>query len=137
MMERKELPALEAALDRALADCLRPPALTQDFPTRLRQAVDRRDAGDLERRRATLELEFQHNFARLQSGFVRRRRAAIGFFLLAAVSVGAALDMLLPHLHQLSTVAVTPAGQAVSVAIGIGIAMTVWLARVGNTSRLL
>jgi hypothetical protein len=89
----------ERALDAALAQALRAPALPAGFRIRLNAQVSATEIEDGATAAARLEREYRAGLSELEAGFVRLRRRTAGFLLAGAVATGAALPLLLPWLQ--------------------------------------
>jgi hypothetical protein len=86
----------ERALDRALAQCLVPPALPKDFRLQLRAAIARSPGTDQARLRAALEREHAQQLAELQTSYVRLRQRTLGTLIGVAFAAGLLLTFALP-----------------------------------------
>ena len=89
----------ERALDAALAQALRAPALPADFRARLNAQVSATEVEDVSTAATRLEREYRAGLSQLEAGFVRLRRRTVGFLVGAGVAAGAAFPLLLPWLH--------------------------------------
>jgi hypothetical protein len=116
-------PALDQALDQALARSLRPPTLSAAFRRGLEAAIARSGEGDHARLRAQLEREHRQAISDLRSGYIRVSRGTLITLVAAAFVSGIALVAAMPWLteHFGPDVPRVLAGVGVAVAVGFGV----------------
>jgi hypothetical protein len=112
----------EKALDGALARCLVPPGLPQDFREQLRAAIARSPSTDRARLRAALEQEHAQQLAELQTGYVRLRQRTLGGLIGGAFAAGLLITFSLPwitsHFGRDAVFALPAIGTIVGLALG-------------------
>ncbi len=115
-------PQLDRALDAALAQALRPPALPRRFRAELGAARQRLELTDVAQLRARLQDEHREQLATLRADFVRIRRTTLGTLLGAAFAAGAVTVVALPwlraHFGPVAPVLIAWGGVALGLLLG-------------------
>jgi hypothetical protein len=126
---------LDAALDHALAQALRAPAIPANFRGQLDAALARA-AVDESAARTRLERERRERQAELEAGYVRLRRETLRMLVGGAFVAGAASVLLLPWFNATFGAHAALAISAAGALTGLAIAMASWLRRAGASSPL-
>ncbi len=119
----------EQALDQALARCLAPPELPQDFREQLHAAIARSPTIDRARLRAALETEHAQQLAELQSGYVRLRQRTLGGLIGGAFAAGLLITFALPWITAHFGRDAVFALPAIGAAVGLALSARAWWQR--------
>ena len=121
--------ATQAALDRALAHALAPPALPPDFRQRLTAAIARLPADDLAERRRRLQRERDEQLAQLHRDSVRLRLNTLGALIGGAFVAGVGTTLAWPWVNATFAPHGALALALLGVATGVAIGLSSWLRR--------
>ena len=112
---------IDAALDRALASALVPPALSRDFRARLVARAQAEAERDLAPRRRALEIEYANQARRLRSARVRRLLETLPAIASACLAAGAAVVALAPSLLAVTGISSIALLYAITICAGTAI----------------
>ena len=130
---------IDRALDAALGQAFEAPRVTNEFRERVRAALTRAAVTDIAELRARLETERRETLAKLEADYIRLKRRTLGAMVGGAFGAGAAAAIALPWMAKLVGPAAPLAVASIGAAVGIGIAVSSWLAsreRFGSQSTL-
>lgn len=126
-IETQEIaPEQDRALDLALQQALRPPAVPGGFRARMLNAVLYESAQDLGARKHALDLEYGRARERLRSGYLRISRDALALIVVLAFAVGALANLVLPWLQIFLTIDMAVSAPILALLVGLCAGASVW-----------
>jgi hypothetical protein len=129
--DRASRDGIDAALDRALASVLAPPALPPDFRAHLVARAQLEARRDLAPRRRELEIDYTNQARRLRSAHVRQQLEALPTIAAACVAAGAVVAAFAPF-GAANGIGSTGLLYAVAAAGGTAIGWSVGFGRLGR-----
>jgi len=122
------------SLDRALRRSIVPPSVPPELRSML-MAIIRNDDPDLEARRFYVEVEYQREIQRLQSGYVQLRRHSLAVVIASTFAAGVCASLLVPWLYDQMGSDLSLTMPFVAAVIGAAAGASVWIERFGRAAR--
>ncbi|MEI7536936.1 MAG: hypothetical protein WCJ76_06975 [Comamonadaceae bacterium] len=98
-------------------------------------AIIRNDDPDLEARRFYVEVEYQREIQRLQSGYVQLRRHSLAVVIASTFAAGVCASLLVPWLYDQMGSDLSLTMPFVAAVIGAAAGASVWIERFGRAAR--